>query len=138
MEDTGKKINYREHETPDPEMFPDISNVASANECTGLMYRVPINNAELESYQQLSPMEIPREMEDADDSVQALLHRHSKNAKEAAESVIKASREKHPLTDIPEKRRETDADKSLRPSFFFIGRLLIFPPAPPVGPAEAP
>ena len=45
MEDTGKKINYREHETPDPEMFPDISNVASANECTGLMYRVPINNA---------------------------------------------------------------------------------------------
>ena len=96
MEDTGKKINYREHETPDPEMFPDISNVASANECTGLMYRVPINNAELESYQQLSPMEIPREMEDADDSVQALLHRHSKNAKEAAESGLEASGEKHP------------------------------------------
>lgn len=96
MEDTGKKINYREHETPDPEMFPDISNVASANECTGLMYRVPINNAELESYQQLSPMEIPREMEDADDSVQALLHRHSKNAKEAAESVIEASGESIP------------------------------------------
>lgn len=41
-------------------MFPDISNVASANECTGLMYKSPQNQAELESYQQLSSMLIPR------------------------------------------------------------------------------
>ena len=55
------KVDYREHETPREEQFPDISNVASANECTGLMYRSPANEEERESYQQLSSMAIPRE-----------------------------------------------------------------------------
>ena len=50
-----KPIDYREHETPE-----ESSPVASANECTGLMFTPPENSQELESYQQLSPMAIPR------------------------------------------------------------------------------
>lgn len=55
-----RKINYHEHDTPGDKMYPDISNVASANECTGLMYKAPVNPAEHEAYQELSPMEIPK------------------------------------------------------------------------------
>ncbi|RKJ39960.1 hypothetical protein D7X94_10050 [Acutalibacter sp. 1XD8-33] len=55
------EIDYREHEMPDQEAFPDISNVASANECTGLMYRSPVDGAERESYKELSSMAIPKE-----------------------------------------------------------------------------
>lgn len=55
-----KKVNYHEHDTPRQEEFPDISSVASAQECTGLMHRAPQNSAEWESYQQLSPMAIPK------------------------------------------------------------------------------
>lgn len=55
-----RKINYHEHDTPENKLYPDISSVASANECTGLMYKSPVNNAEHESYQELSPMEIPK------------------------------------------------------------------------------
>ena len=29
------KIDYHEHDTPRRDQFPAISNVASANECTG-------------------------------------------------------------------------------------------------------
>lgn len=54
------KIDYHEHDEPDPALFPDISNVASANECTGLMFKTPQDGDEWESYQQLSSMAVPR------------------------------------------------------------------------------
>lgn len=90
MSGTRKKIEYHEHDTPEEKDFPDISNVASATECTGLMYRVPIDNEELESYQQLSNMEIPKGKQDMKESVQYKLH-HSKNAEEAGRAVEEAS-----------------------------------------------
>lgn len=49
MEKPKRKIDYREHEEPAGEQFPDISNVASANECTGLMYKTPKDGEEWES-----------------------------------------------------------------------------------------
>ena len=52
----GGKIDYHEHET-----LPDISNVASAQECTGLMHKSPRSLEELENYQELSSMAIPKE-----------------------------------------------------------------------------
>lgn len=55
-----QKIDYHEHDTPQQGSFPDISNVASVNECTGLMHRAPVDEAELENYQELSSMAIPR------------------------------------------------------------------------------
>lgn len=55
------KINYHEHDTPLQDQFPDISNVASASECTGLMHRSPADREEFESYQELSSMAIPKE-----------------------------------------------------------------------------
>lgn len=55
------KIAYHEHEDPSAGKFPDISNVASASECTGLMHRSPRDEAELDSYQELSSMAIPKE-----------------------------------------------------------------------------
>ncbi len=55
----GKKIDYQEHKDPVENEFPEISNVASANECTGLMYKAPENADELESYRQLYSMGIP-------------------------------------------------------------------------------
>lgn len=55
-----KKIDYGEHREIDPEKFPSLSNVASVNECTGLMPTPPENQEEELSYQQLSSMEIPR------------------------------------------------------------------------------
>lgn len=39
---------------------PDISNVASATETTGLMYKPPHDDEEYASYQELSGMEIPK------------------------------------------------------------------------------
>ena len=54
------KIDYHEHDTPRRDQFPAISNVASANECTGLMYRAPADREELENYRQLSSMAIPK------------------------------------------------------------------------------
>lgn len=47
-------------EKPAYESFPDISNVASAGECTGLMFAPPQSQEEYESYQELSGMEIPK------------------------------------------------------------------------------
>lgn len=55
-----KKIDYREHEPLPQGKFPHISNVASATECTGLMPSAPNSQEELESYQELSSMEIPK------------------------------------------------------------------------------
>lgn len=60
MPNPKRKIDYREHQEPSQEFFPDISNVASVNECTGLMYKAPKDPEEWESYQQLSSMAIPR------------------------------------------------------------------------------
>ena len=54
------KIDYHEHDTPRRDQFPAISNVASANECTGLMYKAPADQEEWDSYQELSSMAIPR------------------------------------------------------------------------------
>ena len=60
MTDNKRKIDNHEHDEPNPALFPDISNVASANECTGLMPQPPQDGDELESYQQLSSMAVPR------------------------------------------------------------------------------
>ena len=48
------RFDHHEHDTG-PE-----TPVASANECTGLMFTPPEDQAQWESYQQLSPMAIPR------------------------------------------------------------------------------
>lgn len=54
------KQEYHEHD-PIPEgALPENPAVASANECTGLMFTPPENSSEMESYQELSPMAIPR------------------------------------------------------------------------------
>ena len=50
-----KKIDYHEHQGPEL-----ASGVASANECTGLMFTPPENAAQQEAYQELSPMALPR------------------------------------------------------------------------------
>jgi hypothetical protein len=58
----GKKsFDYHEHDTPFEEQLPGTSNVASANECTGLMPRAPQSREELENYQALSSMAIPHQ-----------------------------------------------------------------------------
>ncbi len=90
MNDKPRKIDYHEHEAPDEEKFPDLSNVASANECTGLMYRVPLDNGELESYQKLSSMGVPGGEQNMEHSVQYKLHR-SKDAKEVELAVEEAA-----------------------------------------------
>lgn len=54
-----KKIHYHEHDPLPEGKFPNLSNVASVNECTGLMYKTPQDRQELESYQELSSLEIP-------------------------------------------------------------------------------
>ena len=41
-------------------VFPEISGTASAMECTGLMYKPPVDMEEYESYQELYGMEIPK------------------------------------------------------------------------------
>lgn len=41
------------------EFFPDVSDTASATECTGLMPTPPENREELESYRTLYSMETP-------------------------------------------------------------------------------
>ncbi len=40
--------------------YPDIANVASSTECTGLMFRPPENMDEYASYQDVYGMEIPK------------------------------------------------------------------------------
>lgn len=58
MKKNEKRTPYREHETA----YPDLSNTASATECTGLMPTPPQNDAELEAYQELYSMEYPRRL----------------------------------------------------------------------------
>ena len=41
--------------------YPDISETASFHECTGLMPRLPVTEAERESYKELFGMEIPKD-----------------------------------------------------------------------------
>lgn len=89
MSRNKRKMDYHEHDTPREEAFPDISNVASANECTGLMFTPPLSDGELESYQELSNMEIPGDSHPVKDSIQYKLHR-SGNAREAGEAVKSA------------------------------------------------
>jgi len=40
--------------------FPDLSYTSSGTECTGLMYKPPVDMDEYESYQQVYGMEIPK------------------------------------------------------------------------------
>lgn len=56
-----RKIDYHEHEPLPEGKFPHVSNVASANECTGLMYKAPADQQELHAYRGLFSMEIPQE-----------------------------------------------------------------------------
>ena len=44
------------------ELFPEISSAASATECTGLMPTPPHSSEEMESYQELHSMEIPKKL----------------------------------------------------------------------------
>ena len=55
-----EKINYKEHDELDKEKFHEDSNIVSATECTGLMPSPPLNNAEMEAYQELSSMAISK------------------------------------------------------------------------------
>nr|WP_122013401.1 hypothetical protein [Maliibacterium massiliense] len=41
--------------------YPDISNTASAHECTGMMPTPPLTDGEYKAYQELYGMEIPKE-----------------------------------------------------------------------------
>ena len=88
-----KPIDYHEHDTPGEEKFPDISGVASATECTGLMYKTPVNDDEWESYQELSSMEIPKE--ESAESLNEKLH-HAKTAEETGEVVEEVTGEYSP------------------------------------------
>lgn len=54
------KPSYHEHDPIPESILPDNSAVASANECTGLMFTPPEDGSQLEAYQELSPMAIPR------------------------------------------------------------------------------
>ena len=55
-----KHAHYHEHDPLPPGLLPEDTAVASANECTGLMFTPPENAAQQEAYQELSPMAIPR------------------------------------------------------------------------------
>jgi hypothetical protein len=59
MHDAKKKrAQYGEH----IEVFPNLSDTASANECTGLMPTPPVTPDEYESYQELHSMEVPKKL----------------------------------------------------------------------------
>lgn len=59
MHDAKKKrAQYGEH----IEVFPNLSDAASANECTGLMPTPPVTPDEYESYQELHSMEVPKKL----------------------------------------------------------------------------
>lgn len=57
----ARKIDYHEHDPLPRDKFPETSNVASAQECTGLMHRAPVSQEELENERELFPMAIPRQ-----------------------------------------------------------------------------
>ncbi len=54
-----RTVEVFEASTPTEDDFPDIDtmNVSSATELTGMMYRPPMNTAELESYHDLYDIE---------------------------------------------------------------------------------
>jgi len=58
-ENIKRTVEVFEATTPMEENFPDIDtmNVSSATELTGMMYRPPINTAEMESYHDLYDIE---------------------------------------------------------------------------------
>lgn len=58
MEKEKKGFSYGEH----VEFFPEISDTASATECTGLMPTPPLTPEEYESYQTLHSMEVPKKL----------------------------------------------------------------------------
>lgn len=66
---TNKKINTIGNGSKDNNYnyFPDISNTVSSTECTGMMYALPQNEAEFESYQELFDMQIPKKKDDQTD-----------------------------------------------------------------------
>lgn len=43
--------------------IPDITEVSSTNECTGLMPTPPMDEGELESYQELFSMALPKDVQ---------------------------------------------------------------------------
>ena len=53
-----KRFQYGEH----VEIFPNLSDTASANECTGLMPTPPVTPDEYESYQELHSMEVTKKL----------------------------------------------------------------------------
>ena len=95
MSKKREPIEYHEHDTPGEEEFPDISGVASANECTGLMYKTPMSAEEWESYQELSSMEIPKGEDGQTDPLPQKL-KHAKTAEETGEAVEEAAGEYSP------------------------------------------
>ena len=59
-----KKIRNRDREAEQEKgLYPDSFGTASACECTGLMHAPPRSEEELESYQELFQMQIPKEKE---------------------------------------------------------------------------
>ena len=58
MKQPNRPKEYREHDPLPPELEPE--GVASAQECTGLMFTPPKTGDQWEAYRELSPMEIPR------------------------------------------------------------------------------
>ena len=58
MNKEKKGFAYGEH----VEVFPELSDTASATECTGLMPTPPLTPEEYESYQTLHSMEIPKKL----------------------------------------------------------------------------
>lgn len=56
INNTNNQLNELDYDS-----YPDISNVVSSCECTGMMYAPPQNESEFESYQELFNMELPKE-----------------------------------------------------------------------------
>ena len=56
----NNKKSKQRNEEHGHETYPNISSTASTCECTGLMYSPPHSDEELESYQELSNMQIPK------------------------------------------------------------------------------
>ena len=58
MDKEKRGFSYGEH----VEIFPELSDTASATECTGLMPAPPKTPEEYEAYQTLHSMEIPKKL----------------------------------------------------------------------------
>lgn len=55
-----KIVNNNQSSELEDDSYPDISNVVSSSECTGMMYAPPQDESEIESYQELFNMELPK------------------------------------------------------------------------------